>query len=70
MVSGYCRWLIKSNFNRFSRTLKTIRSKYMTLHNTTTYINILPKLIDGYNSSPHQSLGIIAPYDIIENKVI
>ena len=36
----------------------------MTKHKTRMYINVLQKLVDSYNSTPHRSLGNIAPGNI------
>ena len=35
--------------DRFCRTLREKLNKYMTMHNTTTYIHVLPKLVYNYN---------------------
>jgi hypothetical protein len=54
--------------NRFSRTLKTNIEKHLNYKKTTKYYDVLPSIIDGYNNSPHQSLGDISPNDVFENK--
>ena len=41
---------------RFNRTLKTRMFRYFTANNTQKYIDVLPKLVDGYNSSFHTSI--------------
>jgi hypothetical protein len=55
--------------NRFSRTLKTNIEKYLNFKNTTKYYDVLDKLVDAYNNTPHQSLGgEISPNDVFDNK--
>ena len=55
--------------NRFSRTLKTNIEKYLNFNNTTKYYDVLDKLVDAYNDTPHQSLGgEISPNDVFNNK--
>ena len=49
---------------RFNRTLRTKIMKYMTSKGTLRYVEVLPKLIEGYNSSPHTSLGGYAPKSV------
>ena len=39
--------------NRVCRTIRDMINKYMTLHNTHTYIDVLPKLICNYNHTFH-----------------
>ena len=41
---------------RFNRTLKTRLYRYFTAQNTFRYINVLQKLVDGYNNSYHRSI--------------
>ena len=54
--------------NRFSRTLKTNVEKYLNFNNTTKYYDVLDKLVDAYNDTPHQSLGgKISPNDVFKS---
>jgi len=48
---------------RFNRTLKTRMYKYFTHKNTLKYIDILPKLVQAYNSSYHRSIKM-APKNV------
>ena len=41
---------------RFNQTLKSRMWKYLTYKNTLKYINVLPKLVSGYNNSFHRSI--------------
>ena len=41
---------------RFNRTLKTRMFRYFTANDTKKYIDVLPKLVEGYNSSYHTSI--------------
>lgn len=50
---------------RFNRTLKTLISRYMTLHNTYRYIDVLQNLVTAYNSRYHSSTGY-KPIDVNE----
>ena len=43
---------------RFNRSLKQRMFKYITVHNTVKYIDILQKLIEVYNSRKHSVLDI------------
>ena len=54
--------------DRFSKTFKTIVSKYMTINDTTKYYPEINKIIKSYNNTPHNSLNNIKPDDIIDNK--
>lgn len=54
--------------DRFSRTLKTMISKYMTAKDSTIYYDKLPDLIDVYNETPHSSLGDISPSSVFTNR--
>ena len=48
---------------RFNRTLKSKLWRYFTKHNTRRYLDVLPHLVNVYNHSPHQSIGM-APLDV------
>ena len=37
--------------DRFIRTLREKINKYMTMYNTTKYINVLPQILHGYNNT-------------------
>ena len=52
---------------RFNRTLKLRMAHYLTGANTMRYIDILPKLLSGYNASLHRSIGM-APRDVTKDK--
>jgi len=54
--------------DRFSRTLKTIIAKYMTVNNTTKYYDKLSNIISAYNKTPHSSLGDVSPDSVLTNK--
>ena len=54
--------------DRFSRTIKTEISKYMTANNTTKWYSELPRLIDLYNNTPHSATGDIKPNKIEGNE--
>ena len=45
------------------KTLKTKLFRYFTANDTLKYIDILPSLVDAYNSSKHRSIGM-APKDV------
>ena len=48
---------------RFQRTLKTRMWKYFTHHHTLRYVDILPKLVHGYNHAYHRSI-LCAPVSV------
>lgn len=50
---------------RFHRTLKTRLSRYMTLHNTLRYIDVLQDIVNSYNNTYNRSTGY-KPIDINE----
>ena len=52
---------------RFNRTLKMRMSKYLHHNNTHRYLDILPTLISGYNSSVHRSIGLAPAQVTLEN---
>jgi len=59
---------VKSQFKaaiveRFNRTLKNKMFSYFTFANTHKWIDILPKLIAGYNKAKHRSIEM-APQDV------
>jgi hypothetical protein len=47
----------------FSKTFKSMISKYMTANNTTKYYDITDDIVEAYNKSPHSSINDIAPID-------
>ena len=42
--------------DRFVRTLREKINKYLVMHNTTKYINVLPSIIHSYNNSYHSGI--------------
>ena len=50
----------------FNLTLKEHMNWYFTAQNTQTYLNVLPQLLNGYNQTRHQSIGM-APRDITDD---
>jgi hypothetical protein len=54
---------------RVNRTLKTRMWRYLTHNNTYRYIDVLDKLVNAYNRSPHRSLGSgLRPIDVTTGK--
>jgi len=54
---------------RVNRTLKTRMWRYLTHNNTYRYIDVLDKLVNAYNRSPHRSLGSgLRPIDVTADK--
>ena len=51
---------------RFNRSLKNRMFRYMTYHNTRTWVDILPDLVKAYNGSFHRSIGM-APNDVTKS---
>ena len=51
---------------RFNRTLKTKMWRYFTKHNTSTFVDVLQKMVNIYNHTPHRSIGM-APLDVTTN---
>ena len=43
---------------RFNRTLKQRLYRYFTAANTLEFVDILPDLVEGYNATPHRSIGM------------
>ena len=43
-------------FDRFVRTLREKLNKYMAMHNTTTYIDVLQKIVYNYNNGYHSGI--------------
>jgi hypothetical protein len=59
---GIEQFSVKSPFKaavveRFNRTLKEKMWRYLTYKNTEQWVNVLPKLIHGYNQSHHRVIG-------------
>jgi len=52
--------------DRFIRTLREKINKYFTMYNTTKYINVLPQIIHGYNSSYQSGIKKV-PNQVEEN---
>ncbi|XP_071138385.1 uncharacterized protein [Mytilus edulis] len=56
---------IKSNYaERVIRTLKNRIYSYFMENQTSKYIDVLQKLVDSYNNTPHQSLGGATPASV------
>ena len=51
---------------RFNRTLKTKMWKYFTHKNTYRYLEVLPDLLKGYNSTPHRGIKGRTPSSVTE----
>lgn len=49
---------------RFNRTLKSKMFRYFTANKTLKYIDILDKLVETYNKTPHSSLGHVPPLGV------
>ena len=47
--------------DRFARTLKTILHKRFIKYDSLNWVDILPKIIENYNNSPHSSIDDITP---------
>lgn len=47
--------------DRFARTLKTVLHKRFIYHDTTNWYDVLPKILNQYNNSPHSSIDDIKP---------
>ena len=54
---------------RVNRTLRDKLYRYFTYKNTYHYLDVLPKLIKGYNASVHSSTGM-APADVRDTDVL
>ena len=55
----------KANYvERLNRTIKTMIYRYLNRNKTWKYLNVLPKLVETYNATPHRSLSNIAPNDV------
>ena len=53
---------------RLNRTMKKIMYQYFTRHNTWKYIDVLPDLVNKYNSSYHRSIKM-SPKDVNNSNV-
>ena len=49
---------------RFNRTLKERMFEYFSDKNTYNYVDVLDRIIDGYNRTPHRSIGYNRPVDV------
>jgi hypothetical protein len=47
--------------DRVARTLKTILHKRFLIHKTTTWIDVLPTIVEQYNNTPHSAIVDITP---------
>ena len=52
-----------SVIERFNRTLKERLYRYLTAANTLKFVDVLPQVVQGYNTSWHRSIGR-APQDV------
>lgn len=58
---------VKANYvERFNRTLKTMVYRYLNRNKTYKYVDVLQKLVETYNSTPHRTLNNVAPKDVNE----
>lgn len=55
---------------RFQRTLKSRMWKYFTHHRTLRYIDVLPKLVHGYNHAYHRSIKCAPASVTSKNEVV
>ena len=59
---------IKSNYaERVIRTIKNRIYSYFMGKQTYKYIDVLHKIVDSYNNTPHQSLGGSTPSSVTKN---
>ena len=56
--------------DRFNRTLKSKMWKYFTHKNTYRYIDILPELLRGYNSTSHRGIKGRTPVSVTDNNTL
>ena len=56
-----------SIIDRFSLTIKREIEKYMSAHNTTSFLGALPQLVEMYNNSPHSGIEHIKPIEVADN---
>lgn len=49
---------------RFNRTLRAKILKYMIAKKTLRYVNVLPDIVHGYNSTPHSALEGLSPKQV------
>src|SRR5271167_1473690 len=66
---GIEQFSVKSQFKaaiveRFNRTLKNKMWNYFTHANTHKWLDILPKLLEGYNKAAHRGIEGLAPRDV------
>ena len=45
--------------DRFIRTLRGMINKYMAMHSTTKYINVIDDLVENYNTSYQSGIKMI-----------
>jgi hypothetical protein len=55
---------------RFNQTLRGMIKKYMVANDTLTFIDVLPKMVELYNDTPHDSLFNKSPNNIDELTVV
>lgn len=62
---------VKANYvERLNRTLKTMIYRYLSRNKTHRYLDVLPKLVETYNATPHRSLNNLAPKDVNETNAV
>lgn len=63
---------INANYvERFNRTLKTMIFRYLAKNKTDRDIDVLQKLVESYNKTPHRFMGNIAQKDVSnQNEVV
>ena len=42
--------------DRFTRTIRSMINKYLSMNDTTRYINVLPKIVENYNNTYHSTI--------------
>lgn len=55
----------QGGIERFNKTIKAMIYKHMKIHNTTRWFDVLQQLVDNYNNTPHDVIGV-APATVDE----
>ena len=56
---------VKANYvERLNKSLKSMIFRYLARNRTKRYLDILPKLVQSYNATPHRGINLIAPRDV------
>lgn len=59
---------VKANYvEHLNKTLNVLIWRFLARKRTKRYTDILPKLVESYNSTPHRSINNVAPKDVNEN---